>query len=400
MNNRPVGKLLANSEYAAVQGIYWILSAVTYFFAALFLQGRGYSNSELGLILCFGNLISFFAGPLLGAATDKYEKLTELKLLWIFSILLAVLMAGIYFSGKKGFVLTVSWTLLAALAGVYIPFVTQLCFRMGRWGKYVSFGIGRGIGSLFFALSSAVLGVLVTKHGINVLPITGFILAALFFLVLGVITVQDRRLGAKSEQRSAEAAQESVSLLQFFKNNLRFTLCMLGISLLFFAHNVVCNFDINLVRNVGGDSSDLGRIVAFMGLTELPAMLLFDRLLKRFRCSDLLKFAIIMFPVKSLAMTLANSIPTLYLAHAIQCVSFALIMPAIVRYAGLAVSRRDTGKAQTVAMAATSLGATLASVFGGIMYDHLSVFATLIISFVFAALGCVLALCMTDKVGS
>ena len=40
-----------NIEYALVQAFFWMGYCVCSAYAAVFLQGRGYSNSELGLII-------------------------------------------------------------------------------------------------------------------------------------------------------------------------------------------------------------------------------------------------------------------------------------------------------------------------------------------------------------
>ena len=48
---------------------------------------------------------------------------------------------------------------------------------------------------------------------------------------------------------------------------------LLGVAVLFFTHNLITNFMINIVRNVGGDSSDMGSINGVMALLEIPVML-------------------------------------------------------------------------------------------------------------------------------
>ena len=40
-----------NCSYAAIQGSYWMVYAVVGSFASVFLLARGYSNSEIGVIL-------------------------------------------------------------------------------------------------------------------------------------------------------------------------------------------------------------------------------------------------------------------------------------------------------------------------------------------------------------
>ena len=45
-----------NLEYAVMNGLNWMAFCATFTFAGVFLMGRGYSSTELGLILAAGNL--------------------------------------------------------------------------------------------------------------------------------------------------------------------------------------------------------------------------------------------------------------------------------------------------------------------------------------------------------
>ena len=53
-------KTRLNLEYMLLQGAYWALYCSARNFGTVFLQGRGYSNSALGLILGVGPLICLF----------------------------------------------------------------------------------------------------------------------------------------------------------------------------------------------------------------------------------------------------------------------------------------------------------------------------------------------------
>ena len=48
-----MGKLL-NFEYACIQGAFWMFYGVVGSFASVFLLARGYSNSEIGIVLAVG----------------------------------------------------------------------------------------------------------------------------------------------------------------------------------------------------------------------------------------------------------------------------------------------------------------------------------------------------------
>ena len=130
---------------------------------------------------------------------------------------------------------------------------------------------------------------------------------------------------------------------------------------------------INIVRNVGGDSSDMGSINGVMALLEIPVMLMYERITRRIRCSSTIRFAAMMFVLRALAIALSPSIPGLYAAQLLQAGSFALITPALVQYVSLTIRPEDSAKGQSLSGSMTTTARSLRGCFGGIMYDSLSV---------------------------
>ena len=131
----------------------------------------------------------------------------------------------------------------------------------------------------------------------------------------------------------------------------------------------------------------MGSILAFMTLTEVPVMLLFSRLIKRFSCSSLLRFAVIMFTVKELAIYLAGSVGMLYAAEALQALSFAIFVPASVRYADTVIEKRNAAKGQTYITAVISMASIFASLVGGALLDSAGAKATLLVGVLVSAAG-------------
>ena len=51
-----------NTAYAALQGSYWMAYCMVLSFASVFLLARGYSNSEIGVIMAASNVLASFTG--------------------------------------------------------------------------------------------------------------------------------------------------------------------------------------------------------------------------------------------------------------------------------------------------------------------------------------------------
>ena len=374
-----------NIKYAFVQAGYWMGCCVAFSFGAVMLQARGCTNAELGGIMAAGNICGFILSPMLAERLDSSKRLTVYHALWAMQLFELALLAAFALIPGHGAAVAVIYTLYIAMEVCINPVNTQLYNLVELRGIHINYGLARGIGSLAFAAISAVLGILAGSFGASALPVAGLVLV--LFRCAALLAIQFRlRRGGNSGALSEDGdkRENSRSLVAFLRYNPRFC------GLLFFGHNTVTNFMINVVRSVGGNETSMGWLNAFMAATEIPIMFLYDRLTRRVKCPTTVRFAGIMFAVKAAAFVLAPNMLGLYGACALQSLSFALLIPASVRYVNLYIAPADCAKGQALIAGMTSLGSIFASFVGGMLYDVTSVRITLLVGLAAAAVGAVL----------
>lgn len=389
------GNRLVNIEYSLAQGGYWMGLCVVISCAAVFLQARGYTNSQLGLVIAVGSAAAFVLSPVLGGIVDRSDKINAAGMLWILLILQAVFIGAFLLLPGRSPAVSVCYSMYIAVNTCLVPLLTQLCFDMGQLGYSINYGIARGIGSLAFAAAAAILGQLVETRTPELLIYAGLILTVFQMFVLLLLTLRLR-----SDTRPlmpSTSGEKSSSMLNFILENRRFCLLMLGIALMFFTHHLINSFLINIVRNVGGNTKDLGNINAYMAVMELPAMFLYARLSRRLSCPRCVRIGAVFFAMKALSIALASSLAGLYAAHTLQAVSYAMIIPALVEYVDLYVPKKDSARGQALSYSMTTLGGIFASFLGGIMFDSLSVRATLLVGTAVSAAGMSICLLAADK---
>lgn len=385
-----------NIQYALIQGLYWMGFGVAFSFAAVYLQYRGYSNSYLGMVMAGGNVAALILSPLLAELVDKKGRGSVIACLWLLLSAQVCAVAVVMNTSGSSVLASLCYGAYLALIICVNPLNTQLCFEMEKAFCPMNYGAARGFGSVAYAPFVFALGILCGKFTPGMLPIAGLLLLVAQIILLLITTVQFS--GRKPEDRAGNGkagAEKGSSIFLFISGNRRFCLMLLGVALLFFAHNIVNNFMINVVRNVGGDEADVGSVNGFMAVMEIPAMFMYDRLMRRFSCPATVRFAAAMFAVKALCIAAAPSLTALIAAHTLQAFSFAVITPALVRYVDLYIDRRDSAKGQSLAYAMTTLGSIFASSIGGIMYDMISVRATLVFGVLAAAAGAVMCAAFT-----
>lgn len=382
-----------NIYYSFLQIAYWVTSAVVFCFTTVFLQFRGYSNYEIGIVFAVGNIIGFVSQPLIAGYIDRSDRRTLLRCIRITAVLAVLLMLAVYLLPSGSVSLIVAYALLVAGNTLLNPLCISLSFYIESWGCGINFSRARALGSLSFAVCNVILGMLVQRVSENAVP-TAFIL---FSSLLGLATLlfvpvdRAHRIAAP-ERRMQSVSEKPSGLLEFARENKRFMLFLLGTATLYFTHGMIGNFMIEFIRSIGGGSEDMGNVLAFMTVVEVPVMLLFGRLTQRFRCSSLLRFAVIMFTVKELMIYLASSLPALYAAEALQAFSFALFVPASVRYVDEVIAKHNAVKGQAFVTSMMTLGSIFASYIGGLLLDTSTPGFTLLVGVIVSAVGTLIML--------
>lgn len=376
---------LLNIQYCLLQALYWgTICMVGGAFSSLFMLSRGYTNTQVGITIAVGNILSVLLQPGLAALVDEGKKITLHNL----CILLALL-------GTGGFILQLfTGERLLAVAAVFMlsygsmqtlqPMLNSVSLYYINRGVNVNFGAARGIGSAFFAVCSTVLGRMVEHSSADVLLVVGIAMAGLFVIVVKTLPLYP------AEEMAKETHREKESMLVFIRKYRGFATVLLGAVLLFTFHNMCNTYLFHIVSRVGGTSETLGVALSIAAIVELPVMAGFSLLEKRFKSRSLLVFAGIMFAVKAVAYLLARNVIQLYICQALQIAGYGLYIPAAVFYVHELVEEQDTVKGQALILSAGTLGGVFASLFGGWMIDTFGVYRMLIVQVVLAVAGAVL----------
>ncbi len=385
--------MLKNTEdkltfyYAAVQAGFWMTwcSAVSY--AAVYLQGLGYRNAELGLITAAGSLCGALLGTSLSDWIDRQPRVTADRLALPVLLAQAAALVLLLFFPVKGAVSAVGFALYMSFSASVNSLNLKLYSDAAYRGTAINYGFARGMGSLFYVFASLILGFAVERTSVRAVPVAGLLL---FVWQLAAFLCFRRHLPPAQTSSGGSTAKGS-PLPVFIRKNRRFCVLLLGTVLIFFAHNVVSSYMINITRNVGGDTSTMGLLNGFMAAVEIPVLVFSSALFSKRSNASLLRVAFVFFALKAAAIALATSVPLLGAAFLLQAPSYALYTAAIVPYVARVVAYEDSAKAQSLAFTMTTLGGVLANILGGWMFDGLSVKNVLWIACAVSVLGAAVA---------
>lgn len=379
-------------SYSAVQAAFWMDLCIALSFASVYLLGLGYSNSSLGLILAAGNLLGALIGPGLSSIIDRKENVTAARVMpYVLAIRTAILVI-LAACPEAGLVTTVGFALYVAFSMSVNSLNLKMYVDAGHNGIHVNYGVSRGMGSLAYVLISSVLGYMIVNTSIRAVPVAGLIVGAFQFAAFIAFKRGEKSFLAicgSEDMKVLTRSETGVSMDEFARQNKRFCLLLAGTVLLFFSHNTVCNFLINVVGNIGGGTEEMGLLNGFMAAVEIPVMLTFSRFFGAKEPASILKFAFVMFTVKAAAIAAAPDMLMMTGAFLLQAPSFALYTAAIVPYIEKTIPHRDSAKAQSLAFSMTTFSSVLSGTVSGMLYDNTSVTTTLWIAVMVCAAGTV-----------
>lgn len=407
-------KKILNLEFSCIHGTYWMVYGVVSSFASVFLLAKGFTNWNIGITFAAANVLAVILQPIVADIADRAKKLSIIGIGEILTILMMVVMLGMLVLEDSMIALSIVFILLIAWHTVLQPLFNSLTFTLEEAGVHINFGVARSMGSLAYAALVAVLGTVVERFGIVAMPVSGEVILVMLLISLVVTgrsynkarschvervhTSSDEIQMYGEENNTEPGSEESISLVQFVKRNKMFFLVNIGVVGLYFSNSVLNNYMMQIVDVVGGDSEDLGRILSVMAFCEIPTMVCFDWLRKRFSCQLMLKIASIGFTVKIMLCWMANSVSMIFAAQFIQMASFALFLPAMVHFIDEIMDKGEAVKGQALFTTMVTVTTVISSLAGGAILDMSGAKMLTFIAMLATAAGAIVIIATVDKV--
>jgi PPP family 3-phenylpropionic acid transporter len=399
-------------KYAFLQSTFWISQCIICSFAAVYLTHKGFSTTTIGIILSLASVLSVILQPLIASYADKSTKIALRTIVLLLMIVVFLLTIALCLFPNVPSLIAIIFVLINAIQCTLIPLFNSLAILYMNKGILLNYGLARGISSLSYAFMSSFVGIILSRFSPNIL-----IYIFLFTYILHIISICNYKISKKNrwiyENHLDKLSQEKIeatlhnetfnknplSMLGFIKKYNKFILLLIGCSMLFFSHSLLNTYLIHIVKNIGGNNRDMGITLSISAALELPTMAVFVYLLRKVKCTTLLKTSAFFFFIKAGVTFLAQDIITLYFAGTLQMLAFALFTPASVYYVNSIIREEDKVKGQSLlGVAILGIAGTLANISGGKIIDTMNVSYMLLIGTIIAGIGFLFVCLFTENV--
>ncbi|MCR4990483.1 MAG: MFS transporter [Lachnospiraceae bacterium] len=383
-------------RYTLLNASYFAAFCTVHAYAAVYLLSNGYNNTEVGILLAVANIVSAILQPVIAGIIDKPGPLTNRR--FILASVIVILSGSallLVLPGVKAAIFII-YALIYMIQFAYQPVMTALCFEFQKAGCGIFYGLARGLGSASFAVTSMFIGRAVEKNGVTLLLWVNIITMIISALIIFTFK-KPKGLGNDEKKVVESSGIAHNGFKDFIKTYPAFSLFLVGTICFFFAHNMINDFMIQIIRYLGGAESELGYANFLQAILELPVMALIGFVLKKIKADKLLLISGVAFFIKILILVFAKTMPVMYLSQSFQLFAYAVFIPAGAYYVSNTMEELDQVKGQAFITSAITIGGVFSNLISGVILDHSNITTMLLVGSVICALGVIVAFTAMTK---
>ena len=345
--------------------IFLMLYALTYMtnavfgtFIPVYLNQIGFSRTIIGSLLAIGPMVAVVSQPIWGIAGDRASSKNLILKILLFGAAAAVLL----------FPLSVSWMWLVLILAVFTFFqssvnplsdaITLEYLESHRW----HFGPIRLAGTIGFACMSLLVGRLVEWNIRIIFPLYSLIALGGFFVMFRIPVVHGHR---KTGQKAAPwtlLKNKPVMLLIAFNFLIQVTL---GFYYSFFPI---------YFTSLGGSSTQLGLTMLITSASEIPFLLLADKIIRKLGIPLTLFFSALIISLRWLLLHFVTNLTAIMAINAMHGLSFIVFAYCLAVFISKNVPNELKASGQTMnALLGLGLARLTGSMLGGLLSDRIGI---------------------------
>lgn len=369
-----------NVQYVLIQCSYYAVCTCFVAYMVPVLQKQGFSNSEIGMLLGIRALLSVIFQPLFANFMDKYNKKISFNLLIAVMIIVSMLMTVAQLMNPGFLWMSVIFVFYGIFSFGMISFIDAMSTLYFHMGRKINYPAARGFGSLSYAVSALLVGLLVEPATILILQLVLFV--PLLILILNIDTLKG------IEHPTDEADQGNLSFFELMKKFPLFKIFLITIILCFIGKEMTSNFLIDVYTSLGGSSKTYGVGMFILAMSEVPAAILFIKLTNKLGIYRLMILSFSFATLRVLLILLAPNLFVLNAVQALQMLGHGLFWAGNVQFIRTILPAKYAVKAQAaVGVCYLGVGSGVGSIIGGFILENTSLTFMLLVSFILSVLG-------------
>lgn len=369
-------------KYNLLHILFWLISCSLNGFVAIYLKNKGLDNTLIGIVTGASCILITFISPMVSRFVENHENVTIPKMMDGLLLVSSALFLVISFVNVPSILLIIIYISNLTLFLTAVPLLSTIAMNYNARGMDVNFGLSRGMGSVSYAVSAIALSAMIDYLNPDYLSVVYAISAVLFLYI--VHTLPDY----VEEKTHQESSGNVIDIIKKYKT---LTFVLLGWAFAFAASTSLSTYLINVVNNLGGNTTIYGFAIFAMAASEMPAMAVTRKLMRKYDAMSLILVSGICYIFRNIMVALAPNLIFLFAGMLFQSVTYGLLTSVLTYYVADTCEKQDQVMGQTlIGMMTTGLGSMLGNVLGGVLQDMFGLNAMLLFVTVSTIIGIII----------
>ena len=369
-------------KYNLLHILFWLISCSLNGFVAIYLKNKGLDNTLIGIVTGASCILITFISPMVSRFVENHENVTIPKMMDGLLLVSSALFLVISFVNVPSILLIIIYISNLTLFLTAVPLLSTIAMNYNARGIDVNFGLSRGMGSVSYAVSAIALSAMIDYLNPDYLSVVYAISAVLFLYI--VHTLPDY----VEEKTHQESSGNVIDIIKKYKT---LTFVLLGWAFAFAASTSLSTYLINVVNNLGGNTTIYGFAIFAMAASEMPAMAVTRKLMRKYDAMSLILVSGICYIFRNIMVALAPNLIFLFAGMLFQSVTYGLLTSVLTYYVADTCEKQDQVMGQTlIGMMTTGLGSMLGNVLGGVLQDMFGLNAMLLFVTVSTIIGIII----------
>lgn len=355
-------KLSRHFQFSALEFIFWFAMA-TGGYLTVYLESMGFAPTEIGRVAAINSAVGIFAAPFWGMVADKIRSVKKVFLLCILTG--SLLWAMVPFTSR----ISIGPIMLCLiLIPISIFFRNPASALMDNWvvqtsnRENLNYGTIRLWGSLSYALMGITLSFILPALGVE------WTFYMLFTLIMPLVLVSLNIKGDGTLKRKKPIPLKEMHIERLFKNYYYVTYLMYAVALHMPAQ-ISTTFLPYLIKAVDGNTAQIGMVLGYKALLEIPMLLLLKPLRRRFPLYYLMLGAAVFYTLESFLYSGATAFYQIVLISTCHGLGGGLYIASAANYVYSLAPGNLKATAQTVNGSMTAIAGIVGNLLGGVLLE-------------------------------
>lgn len=350
--------------FIGIEFFYWFSMACGNYLT-VFLESRGYTITEVGIINTICSVAAIIASPVGGIISDKMRSSRKGTIVCLIGLVVSYILVPVTSLIKNATVITILCIIIFKSFNSPSQSLVETTVIDGCNKTNTLYGRVRVLGTISYVIMSILLGLVITEDNVSftfyLLGVT--MLPCIWFLMTMGNIVEDVKV-------SKSVSIRNLPFKELFSNPY-FIAYIIFCMIQYIPQMSVFNYQPYLIKEVGANMGLIGILQAYRACFEIPVLLFADKIEKRISYRNMTIIAALFYALQSLAYRYVSSFGGILAATTFSGVASGFFIAGSVKYVFTLAPKELVSTAQTMVAATSALAGIIGNLMGTLLVESI-----------------------------